>query len=294
MEESPNRGGGGGISENGSGKIDFEQRPAATAAGMIYLKTGGSNVKGPNHGSVGPSEPAIKINVSRGPNYHEITVPANSTFGNVKLILAQETGLEPHKQRLLFRGKDKRDDEYLHMVGVKDLSKLVLLEDTTNKERKLEDMKTDPMVSRALDAVSLIRLEVDKLSQKASALGAVVQGGTKVADQEFLVLIELLMMQLLKLDGIEAEGEAKMQRRSERDLMVFDTQAKKGDKVRRVQNTVENLDKLKAINANPFISGDSAVSVINQLETADSGVQNLCSPATAPSCTITHDWVKFD
>lgn len=40
-------------------------------------------------------------------------------------------------------------------------------------------------------------------------------GGTKVADKEFLILTELLMEQLLKLDSIEAEGEAKLRRKSE-------------------------------------------------------------------------------
>ena len=42
-----------------------------------------------------------------------------------------------------------------------------------------------------------------------------VQNGTEVADKEFVVLTELLMVQLLKLDAIEADGEAKVQRRIE-------------------------------------------------------------------------------
>lgn len=42
-----------------------------------------------------------------------------------------------------------------------------------------------------------------------------VGGGTKVAEKEFIVASELLMKQLLKLDSIEAEGEAKLQRRAE-------------------------------------------------------------------------------
>lgn len=42
-----------------------------------------------------------------------------------------------------------------------------------------------------------------------------VDGGTKVAEKEFLVSTELLMKQLLKLDSIEAEGEAKLQRKAE-------------------------------------------------------------------------------
>ena len=47
------------------------------------------------------------------------------------------------------------------------------------------------------------------------ALEATVNGGTTVENKEFVVLTELLMRQLLKLDGIEAEGEAKVQRRAE-------------------------------------------------------------------------------
>ena len=48
---------------------------------------------------------------------------------------------------------------------------------------------------------------------------ATVRGGTKVTDKEFVVLTELLMMQLLKLDSIEADGEAKVQRRIE--VLIF-------------------------------------------------------------------------
>lgn len=46
-------------------------------------------------------------------------------------------------------------------------------------------------------------------------LEAAVQSGKKVAEKDFLVLTELLMVQLLKLDGIEAGGDAKVQRRLE-------------------------------------------------------------------------------
>lgn len=42
-----------------------------------------------------------------------------------------------------------------------------------------------------------------------------VLAGRKVDDKEFVVLTELLMIQLLKLDGIGAEGEARAQRKAE-------------------------------------------------------------------------------
>lgn len=44
---------------------------------------------------------------------------------------------------------------------------------------------------------------------------AAVNGHKKVDEKEFIVLTELLMVQLLKLDGIEAEGEARIQRKNE-------------------------------------------------------------------------------
>lgn len=47
------------------------------------------------------------------------------------------------------------------------------------------------------------------------ALEVAVSGGTRVSEDEFGVFSELLMRQLLKLDAIEAEGEARVQRKAE-------------------------------------------------------------------------------
>ena len=88
--------------------------------------------------------------------------------GDLKRVLAQETGLEPKEQRLLFQGKEKDDEECLHMVGVKDMSKVVLLEDPASKERKLEEMKINQTVLKACKEVAKVRAEVDKLSEKVS------------------------------------------------------------------------------------------------------------------------------
>lgn len=59
------------------------------------------------------------------------------------------------------------------------------------------------------------------------ALETMVHGGTqKVEEKELAVLTELLMIQLLKLDTIEADGVAKVQRRievsSSRQLCLLD------------------------------------------------------------------------
>ncbi|PSR86191.1 BAG family molecular chaperone regulator like [Actinidia chinensis var. chinensis] len=251
--------------------IDWELRPG----GMLVQK----RVFGCAGGEGGAM---IKIKVSHGSYHHDISVPAQSTFGELKGVLANETGLDSKDQRLLFRGKERGDDECLHMVGVIDMSKVILLEDPARKARKLEEMERNQYMLKAYEAVANVRLEVDKLSNKVVALERAVQNGTEVADKEFVVLTELLMVQLLKLDAIEADGEAKVQRRIE---------------VRRVQSFVDALDNLKARKANPFSNGVSsgAVLVTAKWETFDSGVGSLSAPKPRQSSTnITRDWELFD
>ena len=89
-----------------------------------------------------------------------------SMEGDLKRVLAQETGLEPKEQRLLFRGKEKEDEECLHMAGLKDMSKVILLEDPASKERKLKEMQKNQCILKAYEAVAKVRAEVDKLSEK--------------------------------------------------------------------------------------------------------------------------------
>ncbi|XP_012442822.1 BAG family molecular chaperone regulator 4 [Gossypium raimondii] len=243
------------VSNEVKGDIEWELRPG----GMLVQKRNMADAA---------SAPMIKIKVSHGSYHRDIAVPAQSTFGDLKRVLAQETGLEPKEQRLLFQGKEKDDEECLHMVGVKDLSKVVLLEDPASKERKLVEMNSNQSVLKACEEVAKVRSEVDKLSEKVIAVEANVRAGTKVAENEFLVLTELLMVQLLQLDTIEADGEAKVQRRVE---------------VRRVQGLVDTLDHLKARNSNPFSSSCNAVPTSTKWEAFE-----------LSSTRITQDWEVFD
>ncbi|KAJ0083375.1 hypothetical protein Patl1_31060 [Pistacia atlantica] len=134
-------------------QIDWELRPG----GMLVQKRDVGD---------GSSRAMIKIKVSYGSYHHDLTVPAQSTFGDLKRVLAQETGLEPKEQRLLFKGKEKDDEECLHMVGVKDMSKVILFEDPASKERKLEEMNRNHGILKAYEDVAKVRMEVDKLSEK--------------------------------------------------------------------------------------------------------------------------------
>lgn len=88
--------------------------------------------------------------------------------GELKRILVQTTGLEPERQRLFFRGKEKSDREFLHTAGVKDGAKLLLLEKPApaNIEQKVEPVIMDESMMKACAAVARVRVEVDKLSAK--------------------------------------------------------------------------------------------------------------------------------
>ncbi|GMN40390.1 hypothetical protein TIFTF001_009616 [Ficus carica] len=261
-----------------SDEIDWEMRPGGMLVQMRDDADAGTG--GAGAGAASSRGPMIKIKVSHGPAHYELSVPAHSTFGDVKKVLVHKTGLEPNEQRLLFRGKEKDDDEHLHMAGVKDNSKFLLLEDPASQERKLEKMKNSSEMSKACEAVAEVREEVDKLAERVGALEVAVGDGTKVAEKEFVVSTELLMRQLLKLDDIEAEGESKMQRKAE---------------VHRVQNLVNTLDALKARNSNPFHNTSNAVSVTTQWETFDSGVGSLSAPPPMQSSShINQDWERFD
>ncbi|XP_062002452.1 BAG family molecular chaperone regulator 4 [Rosa rugosa] len=246
--------------------------------------------------------PNITIRVYHGSAHHVINLPAHSTFGELKGLVSEKTGVKPEEQKLLFRGKEKEDEEHLDAAGVRDNSRVMLLQEPKRKERNVgevnesNEMLSDAAEAKAFEAIAGVRAEVDSLAEGVSALGVVVNGGTKVSDKDFAVSTELLMRQLLKLDGIKAEGEARMKRKAE---------------VRRVQNLVDTLDTLKAKNSYPMNNNSNgvtpqnsngvtsqngnAVSVTTKWETFDSGMGSLSAPTPMPSSTeVTEDWEKFD
>lgn len=65
------------------------------------------------------------------------------------------TNLEPNEQRLLFKGKEREDYEYLHMVGVGDQDKVLLLQDPAIKERKLMGMASGKVIGSSYRPISV-------------------------------------------------------------------------------------------------------------------------------------------
>ncbi|XP_061980407.1 BAG family molecular chaperone regulator 2-like [Populus nigra] len=109
-----------------NGEIKWELRPG----GMLVQKRESGE-------SVGE---LITVRVSTVSQWHDISIEATSTFGELKMVLSLVTSLEPKEQRLLFKGKERDNSEFLHMVGVRDKDKVLLLEDPAIKERKLHGL----------------------------------------------------------------------------------------------------------------------------------------------------------
>ncbi|MFS8032208.1 putative Ubiquitin-like domain-containing protein [Helianthus anomalus] len=101
------------------------------------LRPGGMLVQKRDIGEESIKEEVILVRVVTGSRWHDISIQPTSTFGELKMILSMVTGLEPKEQRLLFKGKEREDEDYLHMVGVRDKDKVLMLQDPATKERKL-------------------------------------------------------------------------------------------------------------------------------------------------------------
>ncbi|KAJ9679242.1 hypothetical protein PVL29_021237 [Vitis rotundifolia] len=151
-------------------------------------------------------------------------------------MLSGPTGLHHQDQKLLFKDKERDSNAYLDIAGVKDRSKILLVEDPISQEKRYLEMRRNAKMEKASKSISEISLEVDRLAGQVSALESVISKGGKVAEKVVLNLTELLMNQLINLDGIIADGDVKLQRKMQ---------------VRRVQKYVETLDMLKIKNSTP-------------------------------------------
>ncbi|KAK4432257.1 BAG family molecular chaperone regulator 4 [Sesamum alatum] len=219
----------------------------------------------------------VNIKVSHGLNQYEVTVPSNSSFGYLKCVIAQKLGLKPEMYKLFFRGKQKEDDEDLQTAGVKDNSEVLLKDYTVSEQTVPQEVQETCVFSKGGEAVAEVRREVDKLEQQVLALQAVVDSGKKVDNKEIIYLSEMLMRQLLKLDGIEAEGEGRVQRKME---------------VRRVQSLVDTLDVLKSRNSNASNNVHEIVSSTTQRGVFNPRCPSFAMPSSATPY-VAHSTVSY-
>ncbi|KAI3725970.1 hypothetical protein L1987_65767 [Smallanthus sonchifolius] len=109
------------------------------------LRPGGMLVQRREIGGESVVEGVITVRVTTVSNWHDVSIRATSTFGELKMILSIITSLEAKEQRLLFKGKEREDTEHLHMVGVRDNDKVLLLQDPAIKEKKLRGLAEPPL-----------------------------------------------------------------------------------------------------------------------------------------------------
>ncbi|XVE94251.1 hypothetical protein REPUB_Repub01dG0265500 [Reevesia pubescens] len=202
-------------------EIEWEMRPGGM---LVQKRTQNADI----------SAPDVLLRVAYGAVRYEISVNSQTTFGEVKKRLTAETGLEVGEQRLIFKGKERENGEYLDICGVKDRSKVILMEDPASIERRFIEMRRNAKIQTAHRDINVVSMELDKLADQVYAIEKSISNGVKVAEVQITTLIEMLMRQAIKLDNIAAEGDA------------F---AQKSLQGKRVQKCVETLDTLKISNA---------------------------------------------
>ncbi|KAI3707039.1 hypothetical protein L6452_25210 [Arctium lappa] len=279
------------------GKVTAAKGRAATAGGggrevgvsAWELRPGGMLVQKRNS-DVNQSQtivPTIKVKVKYGSSYHEVNIKSQATFGELKKMLGGATGLNPLDQKIVFKDKERDSKAYLDVAGVKDGSRMVVFDDILSREKRLvENLKTTK-TDRAKKEIVEISTEIDKLAKQVGILEIEIYGGKKVVEKVLLNLIELLMSQLIKLDGIIADGDVKLQRRMQ---------------VKRVQRYIETLDSLKIRNSKIASSGDRANYVRASLQRQPNNIsfeQKLIAPMEKQRdsmkwpIVVTTEWEKF-
>ncbi|KAJ0587601.1 putative Ubiquitin-like domain, BAG domain superfamily, molecular chaperone regulator BAG [Helianthus annuus] len=106
----------------------------------------------------------IRVRVKYGSIYHGINNSSQATFGELKKMLLGPTGLHHEDKKLMYKNKERSSKTFLDVVGVKDLSKMVLVEDPISQERRYVEMRKNAMMEKAAKAISQISLEVDRLA----------------------------------------------------------------------------------------------------------------------------------
>lgn len=86
--------------------------------------------------------------------------------GELKKALAARTGLQPSEQQLTYKGRERKNSEFLDRFGVKNKSKLVVCEDPASLERRYIERQRNARIENANRAIGAIALEVDKLADQ--------------------------------------------------------------------------------------------------------------------------------
>ncbi|KAL8114552.1 BAG family molecular chaperone regulator 1-like [Apium graveolens] len=209
---------------------------AADLTEALEVRPGGMLVQKRNSDSDHPSVPLpnIKVKVKYGSSYLEFNITSRASFGDLKKMVAGPTKVHHEDQKLIYKNKERDSRAYLDVSGVKNGSKIVLIEDLVRKEKRLIELRKHAKIDKASEEIAEITSQVDKFAKQVANLDSQIFGGKRVVEKVLLNLIEQLMSLLIRLDGIVADGDIRSRRRLQ---------------VKRVQRYIETLDMLKIRNS---------------------------------------------
>ncbi|KAK7265538.1 hypothetical protein RJT34_33158 [Clitoria ternatea] len=251
------------------------------------LRPGGMVVQKRDENQNSTLASTIKVKVKYGSSYHEIRISSHASFGELKKLLAEPTGLHAQDQKLIFKKKERDSKSHLDVERVRDGSKLVLIEDIESRERRMLETLRIAKKEKTSKSLNEIKQEVDKLANKVAALEGAASTGGVVAELDIENLTENLMRILITLDELYGEGELKLQRR---------------EQVRRVQKHIETLDKLKMPKPNSISLKNEDSKNMAQKSKVHYGVDmqgrqgntKKEQPKDSDSVVVTTKWETFD
>ena len=88
--------------------------------------------------------------------------------GELKKKLVGPTGLHHQDQKLLYKEKERDSKAFLDVCGVKDGSKILLVEDPISQEKRLLELRKNAKIQKASNSISQISLDVDRLAGQVS------------------------------------------------------------------------------------------------------------------------------
>lgn len=83
-------------------------------------------------------------------------------------MLSERTGLHPEEQKLIYKKKERDSKGYLDVARVRDGSKIVLVEDIINRERRCLEMLKIAKFQKDSNSIAQICFQVDKFAQQVN------------------------------------------------------------------------------------------------------------------------------
>jgi hypothetical protein len=110
--------------------------------------------------------PTIRVKAKRCGVTHEIYISAEATFGELRKLVAERAGAHPEDHKVLYKNKEQDPKAFLDMAGVKDRSKITVVDDPEARARRLIEERRQGHLQKAAKAIAAVAAEVDKIAPK--------------------------------------------------------------------------------------------------------------------------------